>query len=130
MIARLESTGDTFEIEENNTLPLLDVLVKEESHSLSTSLYRKKTFTGLYTDFASVAPIKYKTNLVSVRVYRAFDICSTYQTFHEEMIKVKTILSENCFPKSIVDCMKNNFVLRNLFLTVKRDKLFSFPLLS
>ena len=50
----------TFEIEENNTLPFLDVLVEKESHCFSTSLYRKKTFTGLYTDFASLAPNKYK----------------------------------------------------------------------
>ena len=40
----------------NDNLPFLDVLVKHEQTGFSTSLYRKKTFTGLYTDYASVAP--------------------------------------------------------------------------
>ena len=59
----------TFEIEENNTLPFLDVLVKKESHCFSSNLYRKKTFTGLYTDFASLAPNNYKINLATVLIW-------------------------------------------------------------
>ena len=62
------------EIEAENSLPFLDVLVTREGNNFMTSL--KKTFTGLYTDFASLAPNKYKNNLISVLIYRAFHICS------------------------------------------------------
>ena len=79
----------TFEIEENNTLPFLDVLVKKESRCFSTRLYRKKTFTGLYTDFASLAPNKYKINLVTVLIYHAFHICSTYKLFMRKFLRSK-----------------------------------------
>ena len=53
----------TYELETDNALPFLDVLVCQNNDGFSTSLYRKKTFTGLYTDFSSLAPTKYKTNL-------------------------------------------------------------------
>ena len=43
----------TFETEVDNKLPFLDVLVSREGHSLITSLYRKPTFSGLYTNFNS-----------------------------------------------------------------------------
>ena len=64
----------TVEVEEDNNLPFLDVLVTHEQTGFSTSLYRKKTFTGLYTDYASLAPDKYKINLVRILVFRAFHI--------------------------------------------------------
>ena len=59
----------TAEIEAENSLPFLDVLVTREGNNLMTSLYRKKTFTGLYTDFASLAPDKYKNDLISILIY-------------------------------------------------------------
>ena len=45
------SINFTTEIESGNSLPSLDVLVTHDGSNFSTSLYRKKTFTGLYTDF-------------------------------------------------------------------------------
>ena len=79
------------------------MLVTHEQGGFSTSLYRKKTFTGLYTDYASVAPDKYKINLVRILVFRAFHICSSYISFHYELMRIKRILTENCFPRSIID---------------------------
>ena len=74
----------TTEIESENSLPFLDVLVTHDGSNFCTILYRKKTFTGLYTEFPSFAPDKYKSNLISVLVYRAFHICSSYQNSHNE----------------------------------------------
>ena len=50
----------TVEFEENNTIPFLDILIKRCNHTFSTSIYRKKTFTGLYTKWDSFTPRKYK----------------------------------------------------------------------
>ena len=55
----------TYELESDYALPFLDVLVTHDDNTFSTSLYRKKIFTGLYTDFSSLAPTKYKINLQS-----------------------------------------------------------------
>ena len=57
------------ENESENSLAFLGVFVTHEGTNFSTSLYRKKSFTGFYTDFASLSPDKYKTNLISVLVY-------------------------------------------------------------
>ena len=55
----------TVEFEENSTIPFLDILIKRHNHTFSTSIYRKKTFTGLYTKWNSFTPRKYKVNLIS-----------------------------------------------------------------
>ena len=102
----------TYELESDYALPFLDVLVTHDDYTFSTSLYRKKTFTGLYTDFSSLAPTKYKINLVRVLVYRAFHICSSYRNFHEEIVRIKKILTENCFPKSLIDRIIKKFLDR------------------
>ena len=52
----------TLKFEENSTIPFLDILIKRHNHTFSTSIYRKKTFTGLYTKWDSFTPSKYKLN--------------------------------------------------------------------
>ena len=54
----------TVEVQENCTIPFLDILIKRHNHTFSTSFYRKKTFTGLYTKWDSFTPRKYKVNLI------------------------------------------------------------------
>ena len=56
----------TVEIEDNCSLPFLNVLVNKEGIDFSTSLFRKQTFTGLYTNFASLCPTRYKIKLVRI----------------------------------------------------------------
>ena len=68
----------TQELEENNSIPFLDILVTHVENGFTTNLYRKKTFTGLYTHFDSLSPVQYKINFISVLIYRAFHICSFY----------------------------------------------------
>ena len=48
--SRHKNNQFTVEFENNYEIPFLDVSVKRhENNSFSTSIYRKKTFTGLYT---------------------------------------------------------------------------------
>ena len=97
----------TVELEMDDTLPFLDVSVTHDQSSFSTSLYRKKTFTGLYTDFGTLSPNKYKVNLIRVLV---FHICSTYSNFHAEVVRIKGILKENCFPVPLIDRVIKTFL--------------------
>ena len=74
----------TVEKENDKPPPFLDVLGHKENYQFSTSLFRKSTFTGLFTDLSSLSPSIYKVNLISILVFRAFHICSSYVSFHKE----------------------------------------------
>ena len=85
----------THKKEENYSLPFLDVLITHSDSGFSTNLYRKKTYSGLYTNFESFSPIQYKVNLISVLIYRAYHICSSNVAFHEQVVKIKRFLQYN-----------------------------------
>lgn len=54
----------TIEHEENKRLPFLDTLVKRYLSRYETSVYRKKTFTGVYLNWRSLTARKYKIGLI------------------------------------------------------------------
>ena len=110
----------TVEVENCSSLPFLDILVEKSNDCFNTSLFRKKTFTGLYTDFASLSPNWFKTNLINSLLYRAFNICSSYANFHNEIVRIKCILAKNCFPRSMVDNVIRSFLDKQYILGNKR----------
>ena len=67
----------TYELENNNKLPFLDVTVFRDANKFSTSVHRKVTFSGVYTHFRSFMPDTYKRGLVSTLLYRAYIINSS-----------------------------------------------------
>ncbi|XP_078382309.1 uncharacterized protein LOC144664995 [Oculina patagonica] len=59
--SRHNSIKFTIEFEKDNEIPFLDILVKRcPDNTFMTSVYWKKTFTGLYTKWDSFTPRKYK----------------------------------------------------------------------
>ena len=62
----------TFEVESDNCLSFLDILISRENNKLHTSVYRKPTFSGLYSNFSSFMPMLYKKGLLKTLLYRAF----------------------------------------------------------
>ena len=61
--SRLKNMTFTHEVEQNNCISFLDVLVTREDVGFSTSVYRKPTFSGLYTNFCSFISEKYKKRI-------------------------------------------------------------------
>ena len=110
----------TVEVENCSSLPFLDILVEKSNDCFNTSLFRKKTFTGLYTDFASLSPNWFKTNLINSLIYRAFNSCSSYANFHNEIVRIKCSLAKNCFPRSMVDEVIRPFLDKQYILGNKR----------
>ena len=56
----------------NKTLSFLDIQIKRNNWSFSTSAYQKPTFPGLFTDFHSFMPLKYKKGLIQTHIDRFF----------------------------------------------------------
>ena len=68
----------TIEFEQNNAIPFLDILVTRiQNNAFMTSIYRKKTFTGLYTKWDSFTLRKYKINLIRSLTYHYYRLCSS-----------------------------------------------------
>ena len=94
----------TIEFEENDQIPFLDVLIKHsEQRKLSTSVYRKKTFTGLYTKWDSFTPRKYKINLIRSLTYRYFRICSSPELLQSDLNDLRKLLLQNGYPLGTIN---------------------------
>ena len=52
------------EKEKDGCLPFLDVNTFRENEKFATNVYRKKTFSGVYTNFKSFIPETYKIGLI------------------------------------------------------------------
>nr|VZI15882.1 unnamed protein product [Spirometra erinaceieuropaei] len=92
----------TLEIETAGSLPFLDVLLsRRPDGSVRRSVYRKKTWSGQYMNFASFVPFQQKRNLVRCLAQRARKICST-DSIEEELRKIQDFLRENGYPDRFI----------------------------
>lgn len=93
----------TIEHEKDNQLPFLDTVVKRRIGQYITTVYRKKTFTGVYLNWTSLTARKYKIGLIKGLLNRICRICTTDQDRSLEIDKLKHILILNEYPKVVVD---------------------------
>ena len=108
----------TSEIEENNSISFLDIKVSRVNNSFSTNIYRKVTFSGVFTNFESFIPISYKSNLIFTLLFRAFKLCSNFELFHQEILNLKDIFKRNGYPGNFIDaCIKR--YLNQVFIDKK-----------
>ena len=75
----------TFEHEHNNSFLFLDVEICCENNKLTTSVYRKPTFSEVFTNFKSFIHTVYKFGLVYILLQCCFNITSSYEKFHNEI---------------------------------------------
>ena len=126
----------TSELEKDGKLPFLDMLIDRNDGNITTSVYRKPTFTGVYTHFHSFLPSIYKFGLLSTILFRYFSICSSFQLFHLEVVEFKKIFLKNGYSLKFIDtCLQKFlnkiFVKKILIDTVpKRDYRIVLPYLG
>ena len=96
-------------------LPFLDVLVtNNDPNSPLTSVYRKKTFTGLLTNYFSFTSYSYKVGLIRTLVDRAYKINNTWLGLHEDITRLMDILKKNLFPAHLIERVVNRYVTGTL----------------
>ena len=97
----------SIEKEEDGCLPFLDVNIFCGNDKFATKVYRKKTFSGVYTNFKSFIPETYKIGLIKSLLFWCFSLWSDFIKFHHEIDKLKGILYKNSYPCDLVDkCIK------------------------
>lgn len=112
--SRHNSIKFTIEFEQDNEIPFLDILVKRcPNNTFVTSIYRKKTFTGLYTKWDSFTPRKYKINLIRTLTYRCYRICSSASLLQSALGDLRKLLLQNGYPQGIITYNINDVLNRN-----------------
>ena len=89
--------------------------ILQENNKFVTSVFRKETFSGVYTNFISFIPLEYKFGLVHTLLNRCFNLSSDLLKFHHEVDKLKKILSKNAYPRKFIDKYIQKF-LNSMFI--------------
>ena len=115
-------------MEQEGKLAFLDVLITRRDGSFFTSLYRKPTFSGLYTHYESFMPGSYKKGLIYMLLHRAFTLCSSWVAFHEEVSYLRQTFLKNAYPGYFIDkCTKlfldKVFIAKRVIFTVPKKEL-------
>ena len=79
----------SYETEKDGTMPFLNVNIFREKGKFVANVYRKETFTGVYTNFSSFIPLKYKFGLAYTLLHRCFNLVSDMSKFHLEVAKLQ-----------------------------------------
>ena len=94
----------TYELEDDNCLPFLDVLVRKDSDgNLSTSVYRKRTHTDQYLNFQSHHPLCHKSAVASTLFTRADRLSSSLVDRMAEQERVTRSLRKNGYPTCFIN---------------------------
>ena len=95
----------TYECEDSNKIPFLDVLItKEDDGTLQTSVFRKITNTEVYMNWHSYAPKAWKVATLRSLIKRAYRISSTESALSQELDHLKKAFVEiNQYPKKLIE---------------------------
>ena len=102
----------TIEKETNKVLAFLDVCIDNDPSCLKTSTYRKKTFTGLLTNFFSFTS-SYKVELTRTLVDRAYKINNSLFSFNNDVKKLIHIFKRNQFPEYLINKVVKTYLDNN-----------------
>ena len=103
--AQHSSIEFTSEIETNSMLNFLDITIAKINNSFETSVFRKKTFTGLGMKFDSFLPYQFKFNIIPCLIKRAYKICSEETAFNAELSYLQKYFTQYNFPANLVSKM-------------------------
>ncbi|VDN14471.1 unnamed protein product [Dibothriocephalus latus] len=119
----------TLEMKPAVSLLFLDVLLsRRPDGSIQMSVFRKKTWSGQYTNFKSFVPLQQKRNPVRCLTQRPRKFFST-DSIEEELKKIQNLLRENGYAEGLIAtnmsanqikptiyyCGKENYSSKSLF---------------
>jgi len=110
----------TFEIEVSNKLSFLDVLINRRASNFDTAVHVKSTHSGDCINFRSICPKRYKVGVIKTLLHRAYHISSDWNIFHQEVQRIKQLLTNNNFPMQVIDDVVEKF-LNNVMITPNSD---------
>ena len=107
MSSKHQNINFTVEKENVGSLSFLDVKICRKNGKFVTSVYRKPTFSGVFTNYESFIPTYQKRGLLHTLLHKSFSICCDFKTFPFEINHLKTIMKNNYPPNFIDSCIKS-----------------------
>ena len=92
----------TYEKQIENKLSFLDILISNNKN-LQTSVFHKKTYTGLVLNYFNFVPDSYKYGLAKTLIDRMYRINNSWTSFDIDLKKLKEVLHKNQYPISMID---------------------------
>ena len=100
-----------------------NISITGSESKFTTSVFRKKTFGGVYLNIYSHLPTDYKIKkgLIDTLLHRSYNICSDNAGFHQEILFLKSVWLKNSFPLFFIyKCVKK--FLDKLFIKKNEEK--------
>ena len=90
------------ETEKDNSFYFLDAKICREKDKFTRSVFRKDTFSGVYTDFSSFVALEHKFDLAYKLLHRSFVIVSDFSKFRFEIETIKETLQKMLIPQNLL----------------------------
>ena len=96
-------TQFTVEVESEGKLPFFNVLLQRDPDgSISTTVFRKATYTDRYLDFMFHHPLAHKLAVVKTLHNRAGAICSDVTAKDQETMHIRQASISNGYPRGVI----------------------------
>ena len=107
MSAKYQNINFTVEQKNVGSFWFLGVKICRKNGKFVTSVYRKPTFSGVFTNYERFIPTYQKRGLLHLLLHRSFSINCDFKTFHFKIDHLKTILIKNNYALNFTDsCIK------------------------
>ncbi|PFX13539.1 hypothetical protein AWC38_SpisGene22368 [Stylophora pistillata] len=104
------SVSFTMEIEKDGMLPFLGTQLLNRAPQIETKVYVKPTNTGLLVHYQSYVDNRYKRNLLTTMLDRAYRLSSSWLYFSEECERLKYLFSRLDYPHHLFNAAINTFI--------------------
>ena len=91
------------------------LLDNHSNQGIINSVFHKKTFTGLLTNYYRFVPFSYKLGLARTLVDQVFNIYNTCAGFHLDINNLTKTIRKNLFRSSVIENVVRKFL--NIYFT-------------
>jgi hypothetical protein len=92
------------------SLPFLDTTITLIPDGFTSTVYRKRSTTGVVMNSSAVAPVAWKSGLIKCFLHRAHNVCSDKKLLSEEIAKLRNIFTDNGYSKQYFEKIVNEFM--------------------
>ena len=72
--------------------------------------YHKSTYAGLLLSFKSFTSFSWKISLIKGLIYRSFKICNNWNSFHNDIKRIKSNLIKKAYPPFLINKVDKTYL--------------------